>query len=146
MPTDPRPGAVIKIPVSQLVNPGGADRFDLLLRSPVTENGLLVTIYFYRVHVYLDYNVGTRSVDLGEILVDLPYDPFNGDAYFWTHYFASHPLYFNFTGKYAPEIENCLIRNSRVLHSILILPAERTALVSIIPPQLAFCCARRDGS
>ncbi len=141
MPTDPRPGTVIKIPVSQLVNPDGADRFDLLLRSPVPENGLLVTIYLYRIHVYLDYNTGARPVDIGEILVDLPYDPYSGAAYFWTHYFASHPRYFtlNFMGKkYAPEIEKCLIRNSRVLHPILTLPAKRTALVSIIPRQLAY--------
>ncbi len=151
MPTDPRPGAVIRVPVSQLVNSNGADRFELLLRSPVTEkHGLLVTVYFYRVHVYLDYNVGAKPVDLGEILVDLPYDPLVGYAYFWTHYFAAHPRNFvrNFMGKkYAPGIENCLIRNSRVLHSILILPARRTALVSIIPPQLAFCReVARSGS
>jgi transposase-like protein len=147
MPTDPRPGTVIKIPVSQLVNPNGADRFELLLRSPLTaRNGLAVTVYFYRVHVYLDYNAGATPVDLGEILVDLPYDPLWTYTYFWTHYYASHPHYFaqNFKGLNVSEIQNCLIKNSHVLHSILTLPAKRTAHVSIIPPQLAF--ARSGGS
>jgi hypothetical protein len=141
MPTDPRPGTVITISsVSQLVNPSGADRFELLLRSPMTEQHGLLIVYFYRVHVYLDYNVGSRPVDLGEILVDVPFDPRYTYSYFWTHYFASHPQNFvqNFMGpKIAPEIEKCMIRNSRALHSILILPAKRTALVSKIPPQLA---------
>jgi hypothetical protein len=31
MPTNPKPGQVVNIPVSQLVSPNGADRFDLLL-------------------------------------------------------------------------------------------------------------------
>jgi transposase-like protein len=145
MPTDPRPGTAVTIPVSQLVNPDGADRFDLLLRAPTSQNGL-VTIYLYRVHVYLDYNTGASPTDVGEVLIDLPYDPLNGDAYFWTHFFANHPDYFNFDGKYAFGIERCLIRNSKLLNSILSLPAQRTAKVSVIPPQLAFCCARREGS
>jgi len=145
MPIDPRPGTIVTIPVSQLVNPNGADRFDLRLRAPITQPGGLVTIYLYRVHAYLDYNIGASPVDLGEILVDLPYDPLNGDAYFWTHLFATHPGYFRFTGKYAPEIERCLIRNSRALNSILSMPGKRTTMISKIPPLLAFCCAARRG-
>lgn len=146
MPTDPRLGTVIKIRVSQLVDPNGADRFELLLLSRPTEEHGLVTVQFYRVHVYLDYNVGARPVDLGEILVDLPYDPLFGYSYFWAHYYADHPYNFAqaFKGLNESEIRNCLITNSRLLHSILTLPAKRTAVVSNIPAQLAF--ARRDGS
>jgi hypothetical protein len=148
MPANPRPGTTVTIPVSQLVNPGGADRFDVLLRAPLTRpGGLLVTVYLYRIHVYLDYNPGAGTVDLGEILVDLPYDPVDGNAYFWTHFFATHPKNLSWEGKYETEIENCMIRNARALNVILTAPSKRTAMVSKIPPLLAFCCAaRRNGS
>lgn len=141
MPTDPRPGKVIKIPVSQLVDPGGADRFDLILQAPVTRGGL-VTIYLYRVHVYLDYNVGASPVDIGEILVDLPLDPRDGLAYFWTHAFAADPGFFNYLGNFAPVLDRCLIRNSRALQSILMLPGKRTAMISEIQPCWHFAAPR----
>jgi hypothetical protein len=146
IPLDPRPGTVINIPISQLVEPDGADRFDLLLRAPLQSRSP-ATSYLYRIHVYLDYNTGANAVDVGEILVGLPFYPDDNDGYFWTHYFAGHPKYFTFEGEAAPGIERCMIRNSRALSSILSLPGKRTAAVSAIPAQLAFCCAaKRDDS
>jgi len=141
MPSDPRPGTVITFPVSQLVNPDGADRFDLLLSAPTLSGLALPTIYLYRVHVYLDYNTGTGPVDVGEILIALPFDPSDGDAYFWTHFLAAHPdYYYNIV-----DIERCLISNSHALNSILSLPGKRTTALSGIPPLLAFCCAGGSG-
>jgi hypothetical protein len=146
MPTDARPGTVIRIPVSQLVNPDGADRFDLLLDTPIKQSSGLLTIYLYWVHVYLDYNTGTSPVDIGEILIALPFDPPDGNGYFWTHLFATHPHYLDFEGTAAFGIEKCLIRNSHTLNTMLSLPGKRTTTMSKIPPLLAFCCARRNSS
>ena len=146
MPTDPRPGTVIRIPISQLVKPDGADRFDLLLHAPVL-SGSPGTTYLYRIRVYLDYNIKASAIDVGEILIGLPFYPDSGDGYFWTRDFAAHPNYFNFEGKAAPGIERCLIRNSHTLNSILSLSGKRTAAMLAIPAQLSFCCAakRKDS-
>lgn len=139
MPTDPRPGTTIHIPISQLVNPDGADRFDLLLHAPVLSDSP-GTAYLYRVHLYLDYNTAGK-LDVGEILIGLPFYPDDNNGYFWTRYFAAHPKYFNFEGKDALEIERCLIKNSRTLKSIFSLSGKRTDAVSAILAQLSFCCA-----
>jgi transposase len=144
MPTDPQPGTLITIPVSQLVKPDGADRFDLLLRVP-TLPGELATTYLYRVHLYLDYNTGSNAVDVGEILIGLPYYPDSNDGYFWTRYFAAHPNYLDFEGKAAAGIQNCLVRNSLTLKRLLSLSGRRTSAVSAIPNQLALCCARKGN-
>jgi transposase len=147
MPINPQPGTVVKIPISQLVEPDGADRFDLLLHTPLAP-GSLGTSYLYRIHVYLDYNTGANVIDAGEMLVGVPWYPDEDDGYFWTRFFAAHAkTYFNFEGKAAPGIENCLIKNSRALNSILSMRARRTAAVSAIQAQLSFCCAARlNGS
>ena len=137
IPIDPRPGTVISIPISQLVKPDGADRFDLLLHAPLLR-GSVGTSYLYQMHVYLDYNTGANAVDVGEVLVGLPFYPDSNDGYFWSRYFAAHPKYLDFEGKAAPGIERCMIRNSRTLNSILSLPGKRTAAVSAIRAQLSF--------
>jgi hypothetical protein len=65
MPINPKPGQVIDIPISQLVPPNGADRFDLLLHAPLVKVAGAPNIYLYLVHLYLTYNVRTRPLDLG---------------------------------------------------------------------------------
>jgi hypothetical protein len=143
LPLHPRLGEVLSVPVSQLVPADGADRFDLLLRG--VSNGM-GTVYLYRVRVSVHYDSKTKPVNLGEVLVSVPFDPTSADAYFWTQFYAHHPNFFNFNGAAAAGIERCLIRNSRALRPILSLPAVRSRLVSRIPSELSFCCvSRREG-
>jgi hypothetical protein len=102
MPTDPRPGRVVQVPVSQLAPSNGADRFNLLLRihGQRAHNG---TVYLYLVRVYLRFNSHNKPLNAGQVLVDLPFDPSWAGGYFWSKYFASRPHYFNFEGSYAPR-------------------------------------------
>ena len=139
MPTPALPGRVIDVPISQLVPAGGADRFDVLLETRILKKfPERLTVYLYRVHAYLTYNVGTRPVDLGEILVVLPVAPDQGE-YFWSRYYAANPQVLN--GVLTPSeilpYKRCAIRNSNVLQSILALPAMRTVELAAIPSKLA---------
>jgi hypothetical protein len=139
MPTTALPGQVIDVPISQLVPAGGADRFDVLLETRILQGfPQKFTVYLYRVHAYLTYNVGTRPVDLGEILVVLPFPPESGE-YFWSRYYAANPQVVSgvVTPPEIPAYKRCAIRNSNVLHSILALPAMRTPELAAIPARLA---------
>lgn len=140
MPTAALPGQAIKVPISQLVPAGGADRFDVLLETRILQGfPQKFTIYLYRVHAYLTYNVGTKPVSLGEILVVLPFPPGPGE-YFWSRYYAANPQVVNgaLASSGIQTYKRCAIRNSNVLHSILALPAMRTAELAAIPSQLAY--------
>ncbi len=70
LPDHATPGRTINIPVSQLVPAGGADRFDLLLRSQLPGN-MAADLYLYRFHLYLSYNKNDQ-LDLGETVISLP--------------------------------------------------------------------------
>ena len=139
MPANPKQGATVNIPVSQVVPPNGADRFSLLLYGPPQQSKI---VYVYRTHLYLLYNVGTARIDVGEMLIDVPWDPAWSDAYFYSRYFAARPGYFKFAGSDAAGIENCLIKNSKSLQSILSGPAARTKAVAAIPSELSTSKAR----
>lgn len=141
LPANPSPGQVVEVPISQLVPANGADRFDLLLTTnfPRTGDGLF-NVYVYRIHVYLTYNVDTKPLDIGEILVNSPAMPGPGN-YFWSKYWAANVKYFTFMvggANYEPAAKDCAIKNSFALHSILSLPAMRTPQLSAIAPQLAY--------
>jgi hypothetical protein len=139
LPTRPSPSQVVDIPISQLVPAGGADRFDLLLRSSPRARVNPPSIYLYRVRIYLTYNVDVKPVDLGEVLISLPVDPIPGE-YYWTSYYAHHQksvaeaLYPETVATY----KRCAIKNSRALSSILSLPAMRTAELTAMLPQLSY--------
>lgn len=142
MPLDPHQGTVVSIPVSQQVNPNGADRFDLLLKAPPWTHASYGAVYLYRVGIYLSYSLGAKPLYAGTVLVDLPFDIHDDGSYFWDRFYASHPSALNYWGRYKPGIERCLMKNSYVLHSILPRPATRTAPMAAIPPKLAY----RQGS
>jgi hypothetical protein len=139
MPINPRPGQVIDVPISQLVPPNGADRFDLLLHVPLVNGRIGVNVYLYRVHLYLTYNVRSKPLDVGEVLVDLPLIPDAGE-YYWDSYYAAHPEIISGTvyGPDIPEYKRCVINNSHALHSMLSLPAMRPAELTAILPQLRY--------
>jgi hypothetical protein len=143
MPIKPRRGEVIYVPVSQLAPSNGADRFNIFLRLPGRSEHGSGTIYMYLIKVYVNYGTPNKLSDVGNVLVDLPFDPTSAGAYFWTKYFAAHPGYFGFEGRLAYGIERCLVRNSRILHSILSVSAMRTHGLSIIPSELSLCCVAR---
>jgi len=139
LPINPRPGQVVDIPISQLVKPNGADRFDLLLSAPpVLVRGAL-NVYLYRVHLYLTYNIRAKPLDLGEVLVDLPVVPDAGE-YYWDSYYATHPQIIS--GPVAksaiPAYKRCVIKNSHALNSILSLPARRQTQLTAILPTLRY--------
>lgn len=136
LPDHASPGRTIDIRVSQLVPPGGADRFDLLLRSQLPGN-MIADLYLYRFHLYLSYNNGGQ-LDLGETVVSFPGPPAVGQ-YFWSQAVLTNPSLreeLDQLGRAA--IEKCDISNSRTLQAILSLPGGRPAELSAIPPQLAY--------
>lgn len=136
LPDQAAPDRTIDIPVSQLVPAGGADRFDLLLRSQLPGNAL-ADLYLYRFHLYLSYNNG-RELDLGEIVISFPVAPAAGQ-YFWSQTVLTNPgLYSELISLGRAGIEKCDKNNSRSLQSILSLPGARPAELTAIPPQLAY--------
>jgi len=142
MPTAPSPRQVVRVPISQVVPAGGADRFDVQLRVPLfrtTHQPHHFKVYLYRVHAYLAYNVETKPADLGEILVALPISPDAGEFY-WSHYYAANPQIIKqiVDRPHIPAYKRCAISNSRALHFILALPARRTADMAAILSQLAY--------
>jgi len=139
MPINPDPGQVVDIPISQLVPPNGADRFDLLLHAPLVKGEWGPTVYLYRVHLYLTYNVHTKPLDVGEMLIDLPLTPDAGE-YYWDSYYAAHPEIISGAvyGPDIPEYKRCVINNSYALRSMLSFPAMRPAELATILPQLRY--------
>ena len=139
MPINPKPGQAIDIPISQIVPPNGADRFDLLLHSPLVEVRGAPNAYLYRVHLYLTYNVRAKPLDVGEVLVNLPLMPDAGE-YYWDSYYAAHPEIITraVDGSAIPEYKRCAINNSYALRSMLSLPAMRPAQLAEILPQLRY--------
>jgi hypothetical protein len=139
MPTDAKPGQVINVAVSQLVQPNGGDRFDVLLRTPLLQGRAKFNAYLYRVHLYLIYNVHANPLDVGEILVDLPFPPAAGE-YYLNSYFLTHPQLIRNTVYAAglPEYKRCAVKNSRALRSILSSRAMRPASLTGVLPQLRY--------
>jgi hypothetical protein len=139
MPTSPRQGAVVNIPISQLVDAGGADRFDLLLRAPIKNGDAEGQIYVYRINVYLQYNSDERSIDAGEMLVTLPLAPVDGNGYFWTHEVAGEQAVLQSEyGSGYPSLKQCLIMNSHGMNAILSLPAIHTPDITALRSELAY--------
>lgn len=140
MPTNPSPGQVVNIRVSQVVPSNGADRFDLLLHlRPLPGQHARANVYMYRLHIFLTYNVSTNPIDAGEVLAVLPFTPDAGE-YYWTQYYERHPQIVRNTvypGGLS-QYKKCVLRNTYALHSILLLPAMRTPQIAAIKPQLAY--------
>lgn len=139
VPTDPTEGAVVDVPVSQLVPADGADRFDILLRSRMPVHAL-GTKYVYRFHLYLTYNSTNARLDLGEIIADYPVAPDQGE-YFWSKYWAANPTEFGVmtaTAGGTANVKACDIRGSDALRSILSLPGAKSADLAAIQSQLAY--------
>lgn len=140
MPVNPKPGQVIDIPLSQLVQSNGADRFDLLLGAALPSSYLMQNyVYLYRVHLYLTYNVNSKPLDVGQILIDLPVPP-DGGEYYWDSYYSTHPQVISdvMPASHLETYKRCAIANSYALHSILSLPSIRPANLAAIPPQLRY--------
>jgi hypothetical protein len=139
LPINPKQGQVENIPISQLVQPNGADRFDLLLSGPLVQRPLGPNVYLYRVHLYLAYNIRAKPLDVGEVLVNFPFVPGPGE-YYWNSYYSTHPQVVSgvLTPAQIPIYKRCAIKNSYALHSILSLPARRVAQLAAILPQLRY--------
>jgi hypothetical protein len=143
MPINPKPGQVVDIPISQLVPPNGADRFDLLLNAPrLKKYPAAANVYLYRVHLYLTYNVHTKPLDVGEALVIIPLVP-DDIEYYWDSQLATHPeIVFGPSAVVGeseiPKYKRCVINNSYALRSILSLPAMRPVELAEILPQLRY--------
>lgn len=139
MPTSPSQGSVVNIAISQLVDAGGADRFDLLLRTPIKNGDVVDKIYLYRINVYLQYNSDERSIDAGEVLITLPLTPTDGNGYFWSHEVASQQTALQSeNGSGYPALQQCLIANSHNINAILSLPAIRAPDIAALRSELAY--------
>jgi hypothetical protein len=139
MPINPKPGQVVDVPISQIVPPNGTDRFDLLLHAPPVTVGVELNAYIYRVHLFLTYNIHTKPLDVGEVLVNLPVIPDSGE-YYWNSYISTHPQLLSgvMGASQIPAYKRCAINNSNALRSILSLPAMRPAELTAILPQLRY--------
>ena len=139
IPNDPLPGQRVTIPVSQLVPAGGADRFDLLFRVPFEQGHAKLNAYIYRVRIYLNYNVSTNPLNLGEVILVLPLDP-DGGQYYWNRYYASHmaiPRSVVLPSQWAAYMR-CVVENSYRLRSILNLPGLRSSDLTPVLAQLRY--------
>jgi hypothetical protein len=139
LPVNPSTGQVVSVPISQLVEANGADRFDLLLAAPLSSTtNARFNIYLYRVHLRLTYNVHEAPLDLGEIAVDFPDVPSDGE-YYWSKYWATHLSEFNYMAfQHAATVKSCDIKNSLALHSFLLKPAMRTTSLTALLSTLAY--------
>jgi hypothetical protein len=137
LPASPIPGQVVNVPISQLVEANGADRFDLLLAAPIPAGTVVLYDDLYRIDLRLSYNVHTAPLDLGEIIVNFPGTPTGGE-YYWSKYWAAHSEEFNPVSGNGPAARSCDIRNSLALRVFLLKPAMRTADVAAITNQLAY--------
>lgn len=139
MPINPKPGQVVDVSLSQEVQSNGADRFDLLLRVPLPpKRGNVGMAYLYRVHLSLEYNVNTKPLDVGEILVDLPVPPDAGEYYLDSEFADPQIMEGAVAPNAIPAYKKCVINNSHTLHSILALPAMRPANLASILPKLRY--------
>jgi len=138
MPINPKPGRVVNVPLSQEVQSNGADRFDLLLRVPLPKHGNVGIVYLYRVHAYLEYNINTKPLDVGEVLVDLPMPPHAGEYYLDSEFTDPQIMEGAVAPDAIPAYKKCVINNSHTLHSILALPSMRPANLASILPKLRY--------
>jgi hypothetical protein len=137
LPTKPAPGTTVDIPTAQQVGPDAADRFGVALGLPTRRpHG----IYVYRVRIGLLIDNSRVPANAGEAVIALPAQP--DPSYFWTKQDAAHPGNVPaFMGSAAiPELSQCLVANSHRLGSILAMAGARSAQLTAIRPQLAFCC------
>jgi hypothetical protein len=137
MPAHPKQGQVVDIPLSQKIAPNDADRFDLLLGLPRDKVGY--DVYLYRVQLYLTYNTNNGPLDVGDLLINLPVLPAEGE-YYWNSYYAADPSMMLAT-VYTPEVptyEKCVINNTHALYSILSLPSLQPTSLAQIRPTLRF--------
>ena len=74
------------------------------------------------------------------MLISLPFDP--NTQYVWTHTDQkARGKNMEFMGQYFPEISRCLIRNAKHLETLVSSSGERSAALSSLSSQLAYCCA-----
>jgi hypothetical protein len=86
----------------------------------------------------LTYNINTKPIDVGEVLVDLPIPPSAGE-YYWDSYYTAHPhaILGAVYGPDIPEYKKCAVDNENALRSILSMPSMRPAELAAILPQLS---------
>lgn len=132
LPTNPSPGDVVTVPVSQLVAPDSADKFEVSIHLSKTAQG----VQFYRLHAWIIYDEQV-ALKAGYLLASLPVEPQDG-GYYWTREDQADP------GRLKPftanlqSLSHCLIANSERLRTILSLPGNRSTGLASLPTTLAF--------
>lgn len=132
LPTDPAPGTLVTVPVSQQMAPDSADKFEVSLHVPKTALGLNV----YRLHVWVLYDQQV-PLSAGYLVVSLPQQPQDG-GYFWSRTDQANP---SILQPFAPSVKvlsQCLIKNSTRLHAIVSLSGARSSEMADLPPLLAY--------
>lgn len=137
LPAPAKPGKIINIPVSQQVAPDAADKFQLLLRAPAFRNE---TVDIYRLEVSLLYDNVSTPVEAGDAIAALPFDP--NYQYVWTHADQkARGKNMEFMGNEFPQISRCLISNAKHMETLVSFSGERSAALSSLASQMAYCCA-----
>ncbi|MGH3164274.1 MAG: hypothetical protein ACRDN0_00065 [Trebonia sp.] len=137
IPTVPRPGTTIDVPVSQQIGPDAADEFQLQLRNAVKAHSLTVGIY--RMDVSLLYDNSSAPVNAGNVIMALPFDP--NYQYVWTRTDQhAHGNNMEFMGDEFPGISQCLVGNAKHLGAVLSLAGQRSPNLTSLQAQLAYCC------
>jgi hypothetical protein len=132
LPTDPAPGTVATVPVSQQMAPDTADKFEVSLHVPKWARGLQV----YRFHVWVLYDQQV-PLNAGYLVVSLPEEPQDG-GYFWSRSLQANPDYLKPFASNVKVLSQCLINNSDSLHAIVSLSGARSAQMADLPALLAY--------
>ena len=135
LPTHPSPGKSLDIPTAQQAGPDAADRFDITVGVPKDVG----SIYIYRVRIELLYDNSRVPANAGEAVIALPVAPYV--SFIWTKQEAAHPDRIpSVVGGPIPEVNRCLVNNSREVHGILAMTGARPAQLTAVQSQLSTCC------
>lgn len=119
LPTRPRIGQTIEIPVSQQLGADEADRFAFRLGSPIHHHfpGVLRGAFVYRLGVSLSHDNEKDPLNVGTVVISVPGLP----GALWTKAAqASSDMSTH------PPVKRCLQSNTSAVRSILVLSGERS--------------------
>jgi hypothetical protein len=132
LPTNPAPGTLVTVPVSQQMAPDSADKFEVSLHVQGTPRGLQV----YRLHAWVLYDQQV-PLNAGYLVVSLPQEPEDG-AYYWTRAEQANPDILKPFVASVKVVSQCLIKDSVSLHAILSLSGTRSSGMADLPAQIAY--------
>jgi hypothetical protein len=118
LPADAAKGETVDAKVSQQIQPGAADRFDIRLDVPEPERQ--TGFWLYQLDVLLSHDGAPKPLQAGTVLVSAPYLPAPG--VFWSGTENKE----SYEGAGSAEVKRCLQDNEATLERMLAVDGERS--------------------